>query len=308
MKKVVIWGSGYDYDRYYNAIQCAVLLKQIQVVAIVNQEMGIKYIDGIKVIRKNDLGEINFDYLVVAEVKSYKEIERIAQNECLIDRDKIINGEVFLLPGFDFNKYIEIKEKHITIISEDCWGAYTYNYLGLQFTSPFISLHLIKSDYFKLLNNLNEFLDSKLEEASPDTNTPYEYGYRGGWPRGSLSDSNGDKVYLNFNHALSFENAKKDWERRKKRINYDDVFIKMTINSEENAYKFDALPFKNKIGFYYKELPLKSIVCLRGWSDDMNLKNKMGFEFYYYVLRCADKSEQISKPYDIFKQEFLRKM
>ncbi|URZ00957.1 hypothetical protein CLAUR_009450 [Clostridium felsineum] len=73
-----------------------------------------------------------------------------------------------------------------------------------------------------------------------------------------------NKIIFNFNHHASFEDAKKDWDRRKSRINKNNLFIKMliTYDNEELIKRFDNLPYKNKVCFHPRPLKYKSIVFL----------------------------------------------
>ena len=58
-----------------------------------------------------------------------------------------------------------------------------------------------------------------------------------------------DDVEIIFLHYTSTKDAKEKWERRKKRINYDNIFIKfsnMNLCTEEHIKEFDELNFLNK--------------------------------------------------------------
>ena len=60
----------------------------------------------------------------------------------------------------------------------------------------------------------------------------------------------------------------------------------MTIRSEEMAYKFDSLPIENKIGFYWKELDLESVVCIPEWND-ASIRAKFGYDFASLINKAA---------------------
>ncbi len=65
-------------------------------------------------------------------------------------------------------------------------------------------------------------------------------------------------VRIRFAHYKSFEEAKKKWDERKGRINWDKIFIVWTyvgIDGDEEMYKrFECLPFKNKLAFINKDI------------------------------------------------------
>lgn len=54
-----------------------------------------------------------------------------------------------------------IKNKSVSIISNNCWGGFMYQSCNLQYNSPFIGLFLFAPDYIKLLENIEENLKRK---------------------------------------------------------------------------------------------------------------------------------------------------
>ncbi len=68
-----------------------------------------------------------------------------------------------------------------------------------------------KKEYLKFVSNLRYYTSLELKEIE-DERFPY--------PAGMVGD-----VELVFNHYSSFQNANEAWEKRKKRINFQNVFI-----------------------------------------------------------------------------------
>ncbi len=88
---------------------------------------------------------------------------------------------------------------------------------------------------------------------------------------------------LNLFHYRNGIEGKRKWEERLKRVNDKSPFlIKKTIVNDDDAYRFSELPYKNKIGFYYKELNLENIICLNGWNDS-EIRYKYNWDFRRYV-------------------------
>lgn len=59
-------------------------------------------------------------------------------------------------------------------------------------------------------------------------------------------------VEIVFLHYHSFDEAKEKWNRRKVRVNYDNLLVKFNDQNgfkEEDYYEFTKLPFKHKIFF-----------------------------------------------------------
>lgn len=157
-----------------------------------------------------------------------------------VTQEQIIPVSVFGIPFFDFNDYIRLKRKQISIISNHCWGGLTYHYLYLPFYSPFINLFVEDEDYLKLLENFEFYMRQELKYNGDE----YEPNLKRNYPVGRLGD-----VHLHFNHYLSFDEALQKWEQRKKRLHIDQLFVHMTASSKEQADRFCSLPFQNKVLF-----------------------------------------------------------
>lgn len=77
-------------------------------------------------------------------------------------------------------------------------------------------------------------------------------------------------VRIDFVHYNTFEEAVQKWEERKKRINWDNMFI---VGAEkcgcdlETVKKFDELPYKNKVIFTHVEYPeIASAYYIKGFE------------------------------------------
>jgi len=90
-----------------------------------------------------------------------------------------------------------------------------------------------------------------------------------------------------FNHDVEADKAIERWERRRKRFNRDNYIVIMCIRSDEMAFKFDKLPIKNKIGFYWKDLGLESVVYMPEWADS-RIRSRFMYNFTGLVNRATD--------------------
>lgn len=140
-----------------------------------------------------------------------------------------------------------------TIISRDCVGGVLYERLGARFSSPTINLFMTNEDFVLFCMNLKLFLKGNLEEdASSD------------YPVGVIRTVKGT-IHLYFMHYSSFEEARRCWERRKRRVNYDN--IKVIFNAEPNV---DKNIEKNFYNIPYKKILLSSNCC--GGKDSINMR------------------------------------
>ena len=99
------------------------------------------------------------------------------------------------------------------------------------------------SEYNQFLAGLEYYLSVE---------TRYETNLKRDYPVGQLGD-----IRLYFNHYVDFEQARECWERRKKRINMDNLLCVSYTESESVARAFDKLPYKNKVIFIPQDLAME---------------------------------------------------
>lgn len=134
-----------------------------------------------------------------------------------------------------------LKNNNFSIICSNCIGGVIYHRLGKQFLSPTINMWFRQKDFLKFVENLPEYLKEDL------TFVETEYIY----PVAKLKD-----LTLYFNHAKTEEEARNNWEKRKQRINYDNLFIIMYDKgdiTESDIKKLANIKCKNKVVFSDKE-------------------------------------------------------
>lgn len=246
MRKCIIWGTGNDYEKLYNSIQFEVYKGNIEILAAVSEKKNIfcRCLDGIPLITKDVLGDFKFDYIIVCSNNYFDEICHEIQARG-IGRNRVLDGQVFTFARFDFNRYIRLVENPVTIISDDCWGGEVYHTLRLPFSSPTINISWRKEEYIKFVLDLPYYLNQPLKCGRKGNLETGEY------PVGLLGE-NEKKVQMELIHNISFDEAEEQWERRKKRVNYDNIFIKFGFNRTDDWKQcvkvFDSLQY-NKICF-----------------------------------------------------------
>lgn len=108
-------------------------------------------------------------------------------------------------------KRIRLHNRQPSIIASNCIGTFIYYDMKLQFRSPTINLSFDMNDYVRFLENLRWYLEQPL--------LPWE-DERFDYPCGMLGD-----IQVRFNHYKTFEEAAAKWEERKKRIDWDNLFV-----------------------------------------------------------------------------------
>ena len=148
--------------------------------------------------------------------------------------------QVLEIPKIDLNKYVQLKRSRLSIISQNGWGGLVYHYLGLQFTSPFINMSVLESDMLKLMGNFKLYMEYDVRYKTESFNDILGRYY----PIGTIGD-----VELNFIHYKDFDDAVNTWEKRKKRLNYDNLFFMSYTEDRKYADKFIEYDGLNKICF-----------------------------------------------------------
>lgn len=138
-----------------------------------------------------------------------------------------------------FNKW-RLRNNNFTIICATCAGGVITHKLGRQFLSPTVNLFFPEKDICKLVSNLRWYMEQELVPLNDET-CPF--------PRALCGD-----IVITFNHAKTFEEGKRIWDRRKSRINYDNIWVIGSDNkmSYEDIVKFSEMPCKGKIMFTAK--------------------------------------------------------
>lgn len=147
-------------------------------------------------------------------------------------------------------KRIGLKNRDYSIISNNCYGGIVSRNFGLPYNSPTCGTFFYSKEYLKFLSNLEAHIQAELIELNADESLYKDIllpKYGKNIVLGKVLDA--EIVFL---HYSSFAEAKDKWERRKKRINWNNLIIKyndQNLFSLEDYYTFEKLPYKNKIFF-----------------------------------------------------------
>lgn len=167
-----------------------------------------------------------------------------------------------------------------------------YHDTGTKFLSPTINLNIEPKDFIKFIENLEYYLSiDQFEEVIGD----YDY------PVGKLDD-----ILIYFVHYDNFKEAVYKWNERKKRINFDNLFIIMAdrdgcdINIIE---RFNKTSYKNKIFFTHKKYEeYDNCIYINykdPYADQIGLVTNMGSILGKRVYECGfNYIKWLNKDYD----------
>lgn len=253
MYKVIIWGLGNEYEHLINIIKYQESQGSISVVGVTDRNEFYESLDGYRFVSVKDIKVNEIDYIIVTSEQYFDEIADIAQ-DIGFSKDKLIRGKIFYIPGIDFDNYISLRCRNVSIIANNCWGGVVYHALGMPFLSPFINMFLLDDDYLKLLENLKYYVNCELQFVRYE----YEAILKRNYPVCRLED-----VELHFNHYVDMNEVEEKWYSRCERINWDNLFIMMFSGKEDSAERFQKLNFDKKICFVPFESTYKSIYTLK---------------------------------------------
>ena len=155
--------------------------------------------------------------------------------------------------GLAINKRKAKLENHdFTIISNTCVGGVMTHFVGEQFRSPTVNLIIYEEQFLTFCRHLKEYSTCDVEEPSEEEAEQFK-SFK--YPVGILRGGELPDIYLFFVHYKTFDEAKKKWDERFKRVNYDDIFIVMDRGIEardEILDTFNALPYEHKVIFTHK--------------------------------------------------------
>jgi len=86
----------------------------------------------------------------------------------------------------------------------------------------------------------------------------------------------GNEIIWNFNHSSNADETIAKWNEHKTRLNYANIAVIMTIQSDEDAFRFEKLKIDKKLGIYYKQLHLEHVIYIPEWQDDYD--NILGYD------------------------------
>lgn len=156
------------------------------------------------------------------------------------------------------NQRASVRDENFTLISNDCWGSGPYQHLGLMFRTPFIATRMMAPCYLELLRSLTHYVAAPAEFI---TTSRYDFLNAGrqadlGYYPIALLDG---AIELHFMHEPDETTAWAKWERRRAKMNFDNLYIKFSQDPEcctdAMLEEFDRLDYPYKVCFTYRDYP-----------------------------------------------------
>ena len=116
-----------------------------------------------------------------------------------------------------------LKNKDFSIIASNCNGTFMYYDMRIRYLTPTVNLVIEMNDFVKLAENLEAYMEKEIVKLESDV--PY--------PTGMLDD-----IKIMFMHYPTFEEGVEKWNERKKRINWENLFI---VGTEKDGCTYETI-------------------------------------------------------------------
>ena len=237
--KVIIYGIGHQYNLMYKSLRYLEEKEEINIVALTQTEQSpYVSVDGYPVVPRAKLKELDYDYIIVCNNTHFLEITESISNLTGLSRERILSCETVLRAEDSLLEYLHFVQSRPTLVSNTCWAGFAYSSLNMECTSPFRNLWIPNADYFRLISDLRRYIDSYepvFDRWDVDENSGLRY------PVLLLGD-----VSLHSNHSTDAGQCIDDWNRRKQRINWDNVIVEFYSDNAEarEAFSVMKLPYR----------------------------------------------------------------
>lgn len=231
--RIALWGIGAIYREHINLLLAMQALGQIELVVTVDTTPPpVSQLDGMPVATPAELASFGFDYLLLMNKNHTDEMLSMAVGRYGIPREAIRTYRLLHVPGIDFRSYKRLCESRLSIVANNCWGGLAYHALQMECLSPFKNCFFSESDYIHVLENLEHYMaidDVPFIEARYDKWNNRVFLYR-------LGD-----IELLLAHEEKCDVALDKWHKRRKRINWNSLFVEFFTSDRLIEERFESL-------------------------------------------------------------------
>lgn len=184
----------------------------------------------------------------------------------------------------------ELENTNFSIISSMCIGGIIYHDLGMEFTTPTINLRFLDYSFYDFCNHIKEYINAPIENATIDN----------GLITAKINVPGLPSISMAFPHDQNYEKIAQDWNRRKLRLNFNNIRVIAVSNivGEKEKQMFLNIPYKNKILLYGKSttIPCKGMVYNRFLKHEKSTTKRSiaGFANPFSIKRNFDSFDWLT--------------
>lgn len=180
-------------------------------------------------------------------------------------------------------RHLSLRNKRVTVVSNNCWGGFMCQSCKLKYNSPFIGLYLYAPEYIALLRNLKYNLSLPLHFIKHEQ-SKYKDVVSPQYIIGVLGETGIEIVFMHYHLE---EEALEKWTRRLNRINWNNMIVKFSDTdygcTDELIEEFDRMPFEHKVCFTAKEYPLcSSVITMPEYKNKPYVLYEWAYSYRYY--------------------------
>ena len=236
MKKVVLYGSGHDYNASLNHIRLLEETGQIEV-------LGISYRaaassgrqDGYSLIAPDELADRPFDYILLMSAVYEREMTDDLVALHGIDRSRIAPFRVLNIPFITLDAYDEIRRKRWSILCNNCFGGILSHQFALEHRSPFKNLFVHGRDLVRFMEDPSRYMEKTPVFERWDTR-------KGPTDKSTYPVLRLDDILIHCNHHADPDLAVEDWCRRAAKLDVNRLFSVLVTRKEEAERDYLDLP------------------------------------------------------------------
>ena len=182
-----------------------------------------------------------------------------------------------------------LQNREFTLITSNCIGGIIYHELGMKFYSPTINLRIDSDQFAEFVLKMDYYLEQDLKFIRTEETCPVAL----------LDDI---KIY--FTHYKTEEEASRKWQERKKRIQWDNLFVMLNDRdglSEKTMAALCQVKCRGMVMFTAKrrpELPYalymdcyRDMPCVGNVLKKNPMTGKRVYERYFDYVRWLNEAD-----------------
>lgn len=277
MIEAYIFGAGQEYNRI--AVGVRLCAKELFIKGIVTSKKYYKdSIDGYPTFGIDKVDFKETDYVILAVGPEWQAAMKLVTQ--YVSADRVIRSKVFTIPQFNLKNYMRLKESNCSILSNYCLGGSVSDQLGLPFLSPTVSMICLFDDFIYFVNNCKKLLAADMKVYEEETYIPHTFGAKSFMGKGIINE----EIIWYFKHSDDPAADVEKWNKRRKRVNFDNIAVFMILFTREEVELFEKLPVKKKLGLFFEETEYDDVIYIPGW-DDMHNRCKNNFRWAGYAQK-----------------------